>query len=307
MADENMILTLAKVLIAAAWADGEVQAEEINSLKDLLFHLPEITGREWAMLEMYLDSPVGADERDRLVSQLQASLRTRSDQKMALEALEKMIAADGQVTGHEKAVAAQIQEAIQEADTGLLRQLGGALISQFSRGDGSPQEGPNREALFEDYIKNRVYYGLKLRQEHSGVSLDIPENKLRKLSLAGGLMARVAHADRRVRGSERETLARILEDKWGIGTQEAAFVAEVALAEISLNMDYFRLTRRFFEQTGEQERIRFLDVLFAIAAADGMATNDEIEEIRNLSRGLKLTHQDFITAKTKVPRENRAS
>jgi len=62
MSDKNLILTLAKVIIAAAWADGEMTLEEINSLKELLFRLPraggvQITGREWAMLEMYIESP----------------------------------------------------------------------------------------------------------------------------------------------------------------------------------------------------------------------------------------------------------
>ena len=48
MVDSNLILTLSKVIISTAWADGEVSHEEINSLKDLLFRLPNITGREWA-------------------------------------------------------------------------------------------------------------------------------------------------------------------------------------------------------------------------------------------------------------------
>ena len=74
MSDKNLILTLAKVIVAAAWADGEMTLEEINSLKDLLFQLPhaggvQITGREWARLEMYIESPVGAAERARLVEQ----------------------------------------------------------------------------------------------------------------------------------------------------------------------------------------------------------------------------------------------
>ena len=40
MSDRNLIFTLAKVIIAAAWADGQVSHEEVNSLKDLLFQLP---------------------------------------------------------------------------------------------------------------------------------------------------------------------------------------------------------------------------------------------------------------------------
>ena len=70
-------------------------------------------------------------------------------------------------------------------------------------------------------------------------------------------------------------------------------------------MDYFRLTRQFFECTTEEERLRFLDVLFGITAADGGATFEEIEEIRSISNVLKLTHQQFIDAKLKSARVTR--
>jgi len=45
-------MTLAKVIIAAAWADDEVSHEEINSLKDLLFRLPHLEARDWSSLEI---------------------------------------------------------------------------------------------------------------------------------------------------------------------------------------------------------------------------------------------------------------
>ncbi len=90
MADANFILTLGKVLIAAAWADGEVTTAEINCLKDLLFQLPGLTGREWAMLEMYIEAPVGAAERERLLEQLRGSLRSGKDRKLALEFIDRL-------------------------------------------------------------------------------------------------------------------------------------------------------------------------------------------------------------------------
>jgi hypothetical protein len=37
MADRSVILALARVIVAAAWADGELHREEIDSLKDLWF------------------------------------------------------------------------------------------------------------------------------------------------------------------------------------------------------------------------------------------------------------------------------
>ena len=119
-------------------------------------------------------------------------------------------------------------------------------------------------------------------------------------------MARVAFVDRQVTEAERDLILHALQENWGISSLEAQVVAEAALSEISKGMDYFRLTRQFFEVTTEEERLGFLDVLFAVTASDGGATFDEIEEIRSIANGLKLTHQQFIAAKLKVPRNLRA-
>jgi len=87
MADRSVILALARVIVAAAWADGELHREEIDGLKDLLFHLPhvgparglELLAADWDRLEMYIQSPVDAAERTRLIAELQAALRTPAD------------------------------------------------------------------------------------------------------------------------------------------------------------------------------------------------------------------------------------
>jgi uncharacterized tellurite resistance protein B-like protein len=70
-------------------------------------------------------------------------------------------------------------------------------------------------------------------------------------------------------------------------------------------MDRHRLAREFADECEPEERVEFLDVLFALASADGMATYEEIEEIRLMAQSLKLSHKQFIDAKLKIPREQR--
>ncbi len=312
MSDKNLILTLAKVIIAAAWADGEMTLEEINGLKDLLFRLPraggtQITGREWAMLEMYIESPVGTAERARLVELLQAALRTPKDRALALSALEDLIQADGVVTDEERAVVEEIKTAIEAVDLGVIGQLGRLIQGPVQRRSQAVANAPNREEYFEDFIKNKVYYAVRQRLNLGELDLDIAEADLRKLSLAGGLMARVAHVDREVTEDEFDMMVNALQAGWDITREAAAFVAEVAVSEISADLDYFRLTREFSTSTTEDERVRFLDVLFAVADADGQVSHEEIEEIRGIARSLNLTHKKFIGAKLKIPRGRRAN
>jgi uncharacterized tellurite resistance protein B-like protein len=72
-------------------------------------------------------------------------------------------------------------------------------------------------------------------------------------------------------------------------------------------LDYYRLSRRFFESTTEDERVHFMDALFAVADGDSGVSYEEIEEIRTIAIVLKLTHKQFIDAKLKIPRERRAN
>ena len=117
--------------------------------------------------------------------------------------------------------------------------------------------------------------------------------------LAGGVRAdgRPGDDDRRV---HRDPPAFDLE------REAAGFVAEVAVSTVSKDLDYYRLSREFFQATSAEERVRFLDVLFAVAAADGILSHEEMEDIRQVAIELKLTHEQFIEAKLKIPREHRA-
>ena len=304
MANSDVITALAKVLIATAWADGSVTYQEINSLKDLLFQLPEMTASDWNELDIYIETPVGKAERERLVAELQEALKTPEDKALALSAIDQMVNADGELTTEELAVAEQVKSAIQEVNVGLFGKFGNMLANRRSK---AVADAPNRELFLEDFEKNKIFYTLNRRLELDGIEMDIPEEELRKLSLAGGLMARVAYVDREVKDGEYDSMVSAIKNHWGISDIEASLVAEIAVSEIGKDLDYYRLSREFFESTTEDERVHFLAVLFEVAAADGYVSYQEIEEIRTIATVLKLEHKQFIDAKLKIPRENRAN
>jgi len=306
MSNSPVIMALAKVMVATAWVDGNLSLDEVNSLKDLLFHLPDMTAGDWAQIDIYIDSPVDEAERTRLVEDLRQSLSSPAEREQARQALQQIAQADGGVSPAEQEVLDEIQAALQQAQVGGLSSLGGFLRGKTKRRSQAVADAPNRELYLNDFVKNKVYYDVTRRLAAKNAGAEISQDKLRKLSLAGGLMARVAFVDRQIVESERNLILQSLQNRWGLSGVEANVVAEASLSEISKGMDYFRLTRQFFECTTEEERLGFLDVLFAITAADGGATFEEIEEIRSIANVLKLTHQQFIDAKLKIPRELRA-
>jgi uncharacterized tellurite resistance protein B-like protein len=307
MADNDLIMTLGKVIIAAAWADGAITNEEESCLKDLIWRLPDVSARQWNELDLYLDAPVDAREREQLVARLRDLTASDDQRDLALRKLDEMVAADGVVGDAERAIVAQVQEALAMADVGLWGGLSRLLIGRRAAATAG---APDREAYLDDFVRNRVYYKLRQRLAAENVAWDISDAELRRLGLAGGLLtlvARVAEDETgaaRVTDEERAMMERALVAAWGLSPESAAFVVEVALADGD-RLDFYRLVREFSETTTAEERLRFLDALFAVAAADGSATFEETEQIRLIAQGLKLSHQEFIAAKMKLPPERR--
>ncbi len=306
MPKPDLILALARVMIAVAWADGRISNQELNCLKDLLFRLPQMSARRWAELEIYMETPVLPAERQRLLEELRARLSRREDKELVIQALDSLVHADGDPSPEAQAAVDEIRMAIESQDLSPLGKLGRLLDAVIERRAAHLQGAPNREQALEDFLRNRVYFHLQQRLQREGKSLPLDEASLRKLSLAGGLMARVAQVDRQVTEAERRRMAQILSERWQLDPEAAAMVVEVALDAAARELDEFRLTRSFFGQTTAPERLRFVEALFHVAAADGQASRQEMEAIRRIAQGLKLTHRQFIQAKLSLPRAARA-
>lgn len=299
--NRTRMLDLAKVLIAAAWADGEITIDEQNCLKDIIFHLSDtgvqLSAQEWEMLDMYIEAPIGADERARLVADLQGAIQTPDDRQYVLQSLQQMALADGVSGEEEQQVINEIAQAMQESDVGLLDGLNRLLGRTLNRRSAAVANAPNREAYFDDYLQNKVYYETNRILREEGRSLDISDQEMRRLGLAGGLMARIAKVDQVVSESEMEAMVDILADTWQLDRDAAVFVANVAVSSLDVTYDYYRMTREFATSTSLEERKRFLVALFLIAGADEDVSFDETEEIRLVARGINVSHQDFIGAK----------
>lgn len=292
MSDRTLILTLAQLIAAAAWADGDLNAEEIDQLKALLRQLPqrsgkrevEIAGQDWAQVEIYLHQPASAEERHRLVRQLQDALHSPRERAWALATLEDLVRADGVVTDAEQALVDEVREALNTLDLGILSRIGRLISGRVRRTDAAKQR-----ADVDDFVQNRVYYLLRRRPDLDPQALGLSDAELRKLSLAGALMARVAAVDQAVEGEERGALSGALQHGWGLGPSVADVVAEIAVSPGAGEIDYVRLTNGFLNLTSEAERIRFLVALFEVAAADGRISPAETDEVRRIAHSLKLS------------------
>lgn len=305
MADEAFIMDLAKLLIAAAWVDGELANEEINALKDLLFAIPDISGKAWKQLEIYMDSPVTPEEREALLSRVLMGISSNKDKTLIIDTLTRLLQADGKVSTEESALLQDIKEALSKTHTGILSRMSRMMTASVKKRNEASRAATQRESRIDDFIMNTVYYQLESVSKEQGLTFNLPEQQIRKLCFAAGLLARIAAVDSGISKQERNTIQAILEDEWGLSDQEAALVAEVSCQRALKGLDFYRTTRGFFNCTDHDERKAFLKCLFKIANASDMTSYEEVEAIRRISDSLKLSHKDFIEAKLTIPREDR--
>jgi uncharacterized tellurite resistance protein B-like protein len=300
--DQAVVLTLAKLLVAAAWADGVLSNDEINSMKrDLLTRIPDLSTQQWASVAIYMESPVDAAERTRLIQQLRSLISTPLGKQLVFDALDGLLSADGNVTDDERRVVDEVRSALESGNSASL-----GKVSRLFRGRSAPAPavavGPNREVFLDDYIQNRVYYVIRRRIDQAGVAPKLSDAEIRKLSLAGGMMAAVAHTNPQVTADEQAAIKATLQQNWRLNDEQAAFLIEVALSQQPADLDSFRLADGFAGVSDYDERGQLVDALFAVAAADGAVNNDEIETIRGLANAMVLTHERFIEAKLKATR-----
>ena len=155
-------------------------------------------------------------------------------------------------------------------------------------------------------MKNKSYYMIRTRLKDEAVEAGISDAELHKLSTAAGLMARVSRTDPSSSAEELNVMTQVLQSYWPISAEVARITAEATLSGVSLDTDPLRLAQELLDSTTEEERTRFMDVLFAVAAADGFVSQAEMSEIGSIASWLYLPRKTFIAAKVKIPADQRA-
>ena len=74
-------LSTGKMLIAAAWVDGELQEEELTCLKSLILRMPGINFEDWRKLKIYMAYPLSVTEQEAVVLELTDKIYVKSHKK----------------------------------------------------------------------------------------------------------------------------------------------------------------------------------------------------------------------------------
>lgn len=115
------------------------------------------------------------------------------------------------------------------------------------------------------------------------------------VTAVAGLLVTVAYADRDHSEAESAEIARQLARIPGLDAPGVAAILGVLRRHTRplASLHVQRCTRLLREHTDQAARYELLDVLLAVAAADGTISHEEIVSLRNLTTALGLSQQHY--------------
>ena len=288
-------MTLLKVLTTVAWADGEVSQSELNILKSF-YRKFGLEKHELDELKPYLLSPVSKKERDELYRQMIAELSSPEEKKEILDALESMVDTHKRIKDDERELVNQFAEWLGKSShskrsLGRIKNLLQRTIFKYAR-DPDPD--------MQKYFKRRVLKKIELKSSHTRIPTGLAEEKLYFICLVGTLMAAVAHADDHFDPKEKKALKRGLSSQFDLKGKELGLLFEVVEEQARQGFDFYEVVTEFNRVAAYNDRINLMGCLFEISIADGKMVHEEAEEIRRITKALRIPHKTFIEYKVRA-------
>ena len=288
-------LTFLKVLTTVAWADGEVSQSELNILKSF-YRKFDLEKNELDELKPYLHAPISKKEKDLLYRQMIAELSTPAEKKEIMSALENMVQAHKRIKVEERKLVEQFSEWLEK--TSFTKRSFGRIRNFFQKTIFEHARDPNPD--MEMYFKRRVLKKIELKSSHSGVISKLPEDKLYFLCLVGTLMSSIAHVDNNFDPREKKALKAYLSEQFSLKGKELALVFEVVEEQGRNDFDFHEVISEVNRLSSYNDRLHFMECLFVVAAADGGIAHDEAEEIRRITKAMRISHNVFIESKVRA-------
>ncbi len=285
-------MTFLKVLTTVAWADGEVSQSELNILKSF-YRKFDLEKHELEELKPYLLSPVSKKEKDALYRQMVAELSSPQEKKEVMGALDDMVEAHKRMKNEERELVDQFAEWLDKSShtkrsLGRIRSFFQRTIFKHAR---------DRDPDMEKYFKRGVLKKIELKSTQSH---NLPEEKLYFICLVGTLMATVARVDDHFDPAEKKALKRCLSDQFSLKGKELALLFEVVEEQARQGFDFHEVATELNRVASYNDRMHLMECLFEIAIADGEMAHVEAEEIRRITKALRIPHKTFIEYKVRA-------
>lgn len=296
---------LGKLLIAAAWSDGEVNRAELNCLKSLVLQMPNITFEDWRKLKIYLAYPITANEQDSIVSEFVSQVYIGNHKKRALQAIIEIIEADGQVTIEEKTFAEEIEKAISKGCSSLLRTIKFFLFKSSILAERGWKKKTGRDRLIHEFFDNPIYFVFRKAILVEQLEVDYSKPYLQKVCLFAGILCWLAEKDDAISLEEREKILEILTTRCELNEKLASCILRVA-SKVNVSEMHLRdLVGTLRDSSTKQECEEFFADTMQLVLIDDDLSVTELECLRTVALYLEINSAlwgKVISMANKVPK-----
>jgi len=231
-----------------------------------------------------------------LYRQMIAELSSPQEKKEIVGALEEMVEAHKRMKSDERELVDQFSEWLEKSSHtrrsfGRVRNFFQGTIFKHAR---------DRDPDMEKYFKRRVLKKIELKSSHSKISTNLPEERLYFVCLVGTLMATIAHVDDHFDPAEKKALKRCLADQFSLKGKELTLLFEVVEEQARQGFDFHEVATELNRVASYNDRIHLMECLFEVAIADGEMAHGEAEEIRRITKALRIPHKTFIECKVRA-------
>ena len=125
--------------------------------------------------------------------------------------------------------------------------------------------------------------------------------RARYIACFAWILTRGARADHEVTDGELRAMERLVAERGGLSAEDARLVVEIARVQAHRagGHDDFHVTQTFGGLATREQKLVLLDCLFAVSSTDASIVTAEDNEIRRISRELRIEHADYIAVRAR--------
>jgi len=277
-------LSTGKMLIAAAWVDGELKEEELTCLKSIILRMPGITFEDWRKLKIYLAFPLSATEQQTVVLELTEKVFVEEHKKMAFRHLFEVLQSDGNLNVMEQGFVDDLSEALEQNACSFLQKLKYYLLkNQIESQDAWKKSKLGREKLLHDFFSNPAYF--LFRKALIQQDLYVPHSKpqLQKICLFASILSWLASEDGKITFDEENFILETLTNSCDIEPKIADCIFSVAKAVDISEIELKELCTTLVDQTESFEREKLFNMLAKLVLLDRTLSVQECECLRSVA------------------------
>ena len=288
-------VSLGKTLAAAAWVDGDLNEHEMDCLKAIVLQLPHITFEDWRKLKIYLAYPISPPEQKSIINDFLEKVFHQGHSKLAIEALVKVIKADGEVTTEEQKFTRELENDLANNVGSFLKKLKFFLFKNSIQKQKSwdPDKG-GREKFIHEFFDNPIYF--LFRKAVLKEQLELPHSKpeLQKICLYAAVLCWFAKEDDHLDLVEREFIIKTIKEHATLSDQVAHCILKIAsnlhVSELQLSQLCFSMA----DATTQEERKKIFITLSKLILLDREMSAKECEYLRTAALYLEINEKLWV-------------